>query len=74
MKRKEALKVIVEVLEVSRRYQAGITHDETKAEYILNALEDLGMLPPINEEKSFKVLDNGEITYGVYEWEKEDET
>lgn len=42
-------------------------------ERILSALEKAGMLPPQDDSKSFKMLQNGEIVYNVNEWESEDE-
>lgn len=38
---------------------------------LLNSIEDKGMLPPIDNEMSFKILENGEMAYSVHEWEPE---
>jgi hypothetical protein len=40
-------------------------------EYVLEAIEKAGMLPPTIEDKSFKLLENGEMVYQVNEWEPE---
>ena len=42
-----------------------------QAESILEYMEELGMLPPTDQEKSFQILPSGEMTYQVNEWEKE---
>ena len=44
------------------------THDVSK---LLEVLEKAGMMPPIIEEESFKMLPSGELTYAVHEWEAE---
>ena len=40
-------------------------------EHILSKMEAAGMAPPIDMEKSFKMLKNGEMVYEVREWEPE---
>lgn len=42
-----------------------------EAESILNMVEKFGMVPPIIESESWKILESGEMTYAVHEWEKE---
>ena len=42
-------------------------------ERILSALEKAGMLPPQDDNKSFRMLPSGEMVYNVNEWESEDE-
>jgi hypothetical protein len=39
---------------------------------MLTEAEKYGMNPPIIEEKSFKILDNGEQIYAVHEWEEDE--
>lgn len=38
---------------------------------VIDFLISKGMKPPMLEEESFKILPNGEMTYGVHEWEPE---
>jgi len=49
-----------------------------KIEYLTQSylyfFEKAGMVPPILEDKSFIMLDSGEMTYAVHEWEPEDES
>ena len=72
MKRSEML------IKIARYY--GIRHCMVESNYItplefcqemLELIEDLGMVPPIQEENSFQMLDTGEMTYAVHEWEEE---
>jgi hypothetical protein len=66
MKRSEMLKTI------TSHFLNGIDFDAaTRAENLLSTLEILGMQPPIIEEESWKLLDSGELTYAVHEWELE---
>jgi len=67
MKRSEMLLKLMEILVEAPQ------EIESAAHSILTRLEKAGMCPPINKEKSFKLLDNGALTYGVHEWEPEDE-
>jgi hypothetical protein len=62
MKRSEAIKIIEECLRHPYDYPA-VT--------ILMKLEDAGMVPPMIKEKSFKILNDGQLTYAVHEWEDE---
>lgn len=41
------------------------------AEAILNCVEEAGMLPPEDANKSFQMLPSGEMVYNVNEWEPE---
>lgn len=43
------------------------------AEWLLESIEEKGMMPPEVTEKSFRILPSGEMTYAVHEWEPEDE-
>lgn len=73
MKRSEMLDKIAFVISCSPAYSAPVSHylDEHKmALEVLNAIEHLGMVPPIIKEKSFTMID-GVMTYAVHEWEKE---
>ena len=42
-----------------------------ECEEIIDFLQQEGMLPPEDKDKSFKMLDNGEMIYNVNEWENE---
>lgn len=41
---------------------------------LLGLIEKAGMLPPIIKEKSFKMQDDGQMSYAVHEWESENES
>ena len=41
--------------------------------HILSKIEQAGMLPPMLKDESFKLADNGEMIYGVYKWEPEND-
>lgn len=47
--------------------------DDYEASRILKVLEDAGMVPPIIEHESWRLLSNGEMTYAAHYWESEDE-
>lgn len=67
MKRSEMLKLIESIIDAGRDYY----DNATRSDNLLSQLEQAGMLPPTNKEKSFKLLDNGEMVYQVNEWEPE---
>lgn len=46
---------------------------DNDAARILRIIEEAGMMPPINEAKSFDILQSGQMTYEVYEWEPEND-
>jgi hypothetical protein len=68
-----------EVLVKLQRYY-GFKHVMVEENYItpnefmdkvLELVEELGMVPPILEDQSWKMAGNGEMTYAVQEWETE---
>ena len=70
MKRSEMIQILADNL-----YDTCIDRTEEQckntAEFILGIIECNGMLPPTNEEKSFKLLSDGQMTYQVNEWDDE---
>ena len=68
MKRSDIIKTIMDAFELEG---LGCIMREKDAEAILEAIEKAGMVPPLDESKSFKMLHSGEMIYEVREWEKE---
>lgn len=77
MKRSEMVKLVLndikDILNNSPKVINDIENKNT-IELILDLLESKGMLPPTDEEKSFKMLPSGEMIYQVNEWEPEYDT
>ena len=76
MKRSDALKIIDDTYSefCSDWMKANLNDLEGFVplnERILSTLEKAGMLPPLIEEQSFKMLPSGEMIYNVNEWEPE---
>jgi hypothetical protein len=67
MKRSEMIEIIKNQLFGPSNYPG----HKDEAEALLNVIERYGMLPPILESESFKMLPSGELTYQVNSWEKE---
>ncbi len=38
---------------------------------LLDEVEKSGMVPPMLDDKSFTMLESGELTFAVHEWEEE---
>lgn len=64
MKRSDAILEIYAYLKQHSIYQIS-------GEQILKLVEDLGMAPPKIEKESWKIKENGEMTYDVRRWETE---
>lgn len=82
MKKSQAIAKIkdkIMSLNYNRKYLAPHTEEaidpnkwyEFEAMDILKTIESLGMVPPMIKEKSFTMLESGELTYAVHEWEPE---
>lgn len=67
MKRSEAVQIIKNKLQGSE----GMKSDESRASYILRALEDAGMAPPEIDSGIYNRADCA--NYMEHEWEDEDE-
>ncbi len=70
MKRSE---MVDEYISVLKQYNAAGSFDDHNrlANYLLEVTELMGMAPPMLEDKSFIMLDSGEMVYEVREWEDE---
>lgn len=69
MKRSEIIKVIYDTMRDNHFGQYGEFYK--MAENVLDSIEEAGMVPPMIEEKSFYLADNGEEIYATHEWEEE---
>jgi len=69
MKRSEMIDFVHKKLDQAWGYDNDLSKSQLR--FILELFECKGMLPPTNEEKSFQLLENGEMTYQVNEWESE---
>lgn len=75
MKRRDALMLIANQLDFLAGKFEGVRTEFTKdelnrADVILTTLEQAGMVPPMIKEKSFIMLESGEMIYACHEWEK----
>lgn len=73
MKRDEMIIAISDLLSSSENinYLRDVKNEFALAREILDLIEAKGMLPPTDDEKSFTILDSGELTYQINEWEPE---
>lgn len=73
MKRSEMVLRIATLITLGEITPKGEKPENRKvtADKILALVEKLGMEPPIIKEKSFKIGEDGQMTYAVHEWEKE---
>ena len=76
MKRSEMLKEIKTIINIhTNKYENGwVTYGvmvDGMAKEILDHVEEKGMVPPLDEEKSYYMKPNGEMIYEVREWEEE---
>jgi hypothetical protein len=74
MKRSDALILIANQLDflngTFQGFRSDFSSEElSKASVILTTLEHCGMAPPIIQERSFLIKDNGEMVYECREWE-----
>lgn len=73
-KKSEAIKELANHFqEVSEDKSFGIDWWEIVAEIAIEKLEDIGMSPPMNEEKSFQLGKDGQMIYEWREWEEEND-
>jgi len=72
MKKSEMVnKILPDIKYMMKQYNCNYPYPEDVAHHVLDIVTKHGMLPPIVEEKSFQILDNGEMTYSVNEWEED---
>lgn len=75
MKRSEMIKLMLDTDKGYRMCIAStgnyLEDEKRRMDNILKTMEYAGMVPPINKDKSFKILENGEMTYNVHEWDEE---
>lgn len=74
MKRSEAIRHIINVLRLTGNHYCDNGRDKTDANRILERLEDIGMLPPLNDwslHTDGDKADTNNIRY--YTWEPEDD-
>lgn len=72
MKRSEMKKRLLQCLVKEELSYGRVSAIPEVAETILAFIEEQGMVPPIIQEQSWKMLENGELTYAVHEWENEE--
>ena len=68
MKRSKMIEIIKEYLDLLKDESLNLSKDtQNQAEYILGCCETWGMLPPQDDNKSFRMLPSGEMVYNVNE-------
>ena len=64
MKKSEMIRLLVETMGTYESWKK-------QCEYMLEVIEDAGMLPPINKGKSVDSHQDSRIIFTVHEWEPE---